>query len=259
MKQRNRDLTEGNIKKQLATLTVPMLFGMIGMAVAILVTLLALPAPSVMAYVLIIAAILLPTLLGGATQYSIGMVGDGNQEIVDLAISIETRKEVGETYSAVLGFFRQFELYYVVSDESDVVALRTNQRGERVELYRTLAMPTGDRALLLDYVREMNALAEAPRWYNALTHNCTTTIWHHAKAVGSGFPLDWRLLANGYLLDLSYELGTVNTSIGLDELKRRSDITLRAREAGDGVGFSRAIRQGVPSRPSADTQEPAPG
>ena len=176
-----------------------------------------------------------------------------------LAVAIETRKEQGEEYSAVRGFFRQFELYYVVSDESDVVALRTNQRGERVELYRTLAMPAEDRALLLDYVREMNALAEAPRWYNALTHNCTTTIWHHAKAVGADFPLDWRLLANGYLVDLSYELGTVNTSIGLDELKRRSDITLRAREAGDGVGFSRAIRQGVPSRPSADTQEPAPG
>ena len=33
MKQRNRDLTEGNIKKQLATLTVPMLFGMIGMVI----------------------------------------------------------------------------------------------------------------------------------------------------------------------------------------------------------------------------------
>ena len=176
-----------------------------------------------------------------------------------LAVSIETRKEQGEEYSAVRGFFRQFELYYVVSDESDVVALRTNQRGERVELYRTLATPIEDRAALLDYVREMNALAEAPRWYNALTHNCTTTIWHHAKAVGADFPLDWRLLANGYLVDLSYELGTVNTSIGLDELKRRSDITLRAREAGDGVGFSRAIRQGVPSRPSADTQEPAPG
>jgi hypothetical protein len=32
-----------------------------------------------------------------------------------LAISIETRKEVGEEYSAVRGFFRQFEIYYVVS------------------------------------------------------------------------------------------------------------------------------------------------
>jgi len=45
-----------------------------------------------------------------------------------LAISIETRKEIGEAYSAVRGFFRQFELYYVVSDERDVIRLRTNQR-----------------------------------------------------------------------------------------------------------------------------------
>ncbi len=37
-----------------------------------------------------------------------------------LAISIETRKEQGESYSAVLGFFRQYELYYVVADERDV-------------------------------------------------------------------------------------------------------------------------------------------
>ena len=53
-----------------------------------------------------------------------------------LAISIETRKERGEAYSAVLGFFRQFELYYVIADERDVVGVRTNHRGEQVYLYR---------------------------------------------------------------------------------------------------------------------------
>ncbi len=90
----------------------------------------------------------------------------------------------GEEYSAVRGFFRQFELYYVVADEHDLIKLRTNHRGETVQLYRTRASPQDDRALLLDYVREMNALVEKPRLYNALTHNCTTTIWHHAKAVG---------------------------------------------------------------------------
>jgi len=36
-----------------------------------------------------------------------------------LAVSIETRKEKGESYSAVRGFFRQYELYYVVADERD--------------------------------------------------------------------------------------------------------------------------------------------
>ncbi len=163
-----------------------------------------------------------------------------------LAISIEARKEKGEGYSAVRGFFRQYELLYVVADESDVIALRTNHRGETVQLYRPHGSPAEDRALLLDYVREMNALAEKPRWYNALTHNCTTTIWHHAKAVGSDHPFDWRLLANGYLVDLAYERGTVDTSVGLEELKRRSDITARARSAGDGEGFSKAIREGLP-------------
>ncbi len=174
-----------------------------------------------------------------------------------LAISIETRKEKGEEYSAVHGFFRQFELYYVVADERDVIALRTNHRGETVQLYRTIASPEGDRALLLDYVREMNALADNPRWYNALSHNCTTTIWRHAKAVGSDHPFEWQLLANGYLVDLAYERGTVDTSIGLDELKRRSDITARALAAGDGEGFSKAIREGLPSRPSENTPKAA--
>ena len=166
-----------------------------------------------------------------------------------LAVSIETRKERGEQYSALRGFFRQFELYYVVADEADVVALRTNHRGERVELYRTLSPPGAERELLLDYLREINALAENPRWYNALTHNCTTTIWHHIKAVGADFPMDWRLLANGYLAELAYELGTVNTSIGFHELKKRSDITARARATGSDEAFSESIREGLPERP----------
>jgi len=165
-----------------------------------------------------------------------------------LAVSIETRKEEGEEYSAMRGFFRQFELYYVVADERDLIALRTNHRDERVELYRMIASKERARALLDDYVREMNALAEQPRWYNALTHNCTTTIWHHARAVGSDFPTDWRLLANGYLSDLAYERGIVNTDIGLDELKELSDVTERARASDIGEGFSRAIREGLPAR-----------
>lgn len=183
----------------------------------------------------------------GPTLYGHTIVSWAFADGQHLAVSIETRKERAEQYSALRGFFRQFELYYVVADERDLITLRTNHRGERVELYRTAASPA-DRALLLDYVREMNALAEKARWYNALTHNCTTTIWHHQKAVGAVRPFDWRLLANGYLVDLAYERGTVDTSIGLDELKRRSDITERARAAGDAEDFSSTIRKGLPPR-----------
>jgi hypothetical protein len=59
-----------------------------------------------------------------------------------IAFSIETRKEIGETYSAILGFFRQYELIETVADERDVIRLRTNyQHGEDVYLYHSTAGP----------------------------------------------------------------------------------------------------------------------
>ena len=54
-----------------------------------------------------------------------------------VAFSIEARYKAGQTYSAILGFFRQYELIFVVADERDVIRLRTNfRKDEEVFLYR---------------------------------------------------------------------------------------------------------------------------
>src|SRR4030095_10140712 len=45
-----------------------------------------------------------------------------------LPMSIEVRKTRSKEYSTLQGFFRQYELYYVVADERDVVRVRTNYR-----------------------------------------------------------------------------------------------------------------------------------
>ncbi|HVN88203.1 MAG TPA: DUF4105 domain-containing protein [Candidatus Binataceae bacterium] len=163
-----------------------------------------------------------------------------------LAISIETRKEKGESYSALRGFFRQYELYYVVADERDLVGLRTNYRGEQVYLYRLRVSRPQARALLVDYLNEVNRLAEHPRWYNALTQNCTTTIRGHALDIGAGGPLDWRLLANGNVDQLLYERGRIETELPFADLRTRSNITARSRAADDSPHFSTQIRQGLP-------------
>ena len=166
-----------------------------------------------------------------------------------LAISIETRKVKGQDYSALLGFFRQYALYYVVADERDVIGVRAGPRGEDVHLYRIRGRPAVARALLLDYLAEVNQLARTPRWYNALTHNCTTEIRHHVQQVAAGNPFDWRILANGRLDELGYERRQINTSMPFAELRRRSDITARAKAAGDRGDFSQLIREGLPERP----------
>src|SRR5271163_3492947 len=162
-----------------------------------------------------------------------------------LAISIETRKQKGESYSAIRGFFRQYELYYVVADERDLVGLRTNYRGEQVYLYRIRIPPQQARALLIDYLDEVNQLADRPEWYNALTQNCTTTIRGHTQHIGAAGSLDWRMLVNGHLDELLYERGQIDTSLPFAEVKLRSDITDAAKAAGDVPDFSAKIRQGL--------------
>jgi hypothetical protein len=163
-----------------------------------------------------------------------------------LAISIETRKAKGESYSALRGFFRQYELYYVVADERDLVGLRTNYRGEQVYLYRLRLTASQARALLVDYLDEVNRLADHPEWYNALTQNCTTTIRGHVQNIGAGQRLDWRLFANGRVDELLYERGQIDTEIPFAELRARSNITERAKAAGDSADFSDRIRKGLP-------------
>ena len=149
-----------------------------------------------------------------------------------LAISIETRKEKGEEYSAVKGFFRQFELYYVVADERDVIGVRADQRGEQVFLYRVRMPLAQARAMLVDYLEEVNQLAGHPKWYNAFSHNCTTAIRKHRQHIGAAQSFDWRILANGRLDELMYERGGIDTSLPFAELRARSDVTAKAKAAG---------------------------
>ena len=165
-----------------------------------------------------------------------------------VAISIETRKIVGQSYSALLGFFRQFELIYVIADERDVIRVRTNYRhGEDLYLYHTRAGPAHARAVFLDYLKTANYLHDHPQWYNALTSNCTTNVMPHLMAdTGRRAPLDWRLLLNGHADEMAYEHRRLAGDLPFDELKRRAHINDAARAADQAPDFSRRIRLGRP-------------
>ena len=175
-----------------------------------------------------------------------------------LAISIETRKTKGQEYSAVEGFFRQYNIVYVAADERDVVRVRTNYRGEDVYLYRLRATPEQARAVLMDYVSRMNALVETPEFYNALVDNCTTSIRHHVKDALANPPrADWRLLANGYGDQMLYERGSIDTRLPFEVLRAKSQINARAKALDTDPAFSQGIREGLPDPRVASNQPPA--
>jgi hypothetical protein len=163
-----------------------------------------------------------------------------------LCFSIEIRKKLGQTYSTIGGLYRQFELIYIVADERDVIRLRTNYRKEDVYLYRTTVSPAQARERFLEYIHSLNALRNKPRWYNAITTNCTTSIrTQHPR--NERVPWDWRILLNGKGDELMYERHVIVTgALPFAELKARSLIDTRARAANDSPDFSKLIREGLP-------------
>lgn len=167
-----------------------------------------------------------------------------------LAVSIETRKEKGEGYSTVKGFFRQYELYYVVADERDVIRLRTNYRKdppEQVHLYRVKGDNASARRVFMDYMNAINALKDEPAFYNSLTTNCTTTIWTHSLVNPGHVPFSWKILASGHVPQYLHEQGRlVDGGLPFAELQQRAQVNARAQLAGAAADFSTRIRQGLP-------------
>jgi len=165
-----------------------------------------------------------------------------------LMVSIETRKEKGENYSTLAGFFRQYELYYVVADERDVVRVRTTycQPQEDVYIYRVNGPIKNLRRIFLDYIKSINELRERPSYYNTLTTNCTTSILFHTRMNPESPPLSWKILVSGYVPDYLYELGRIDTSHPFAELEKMSLVNTRAHAADKDPAFSQRIRDGMP-------------
>jgi hypothetical protein len=167
-----------------------------------------------------------------------------------LAVSIEARKRRGQGYSTLAGFFRQYELIYVVADERDVIRLRTNYRHdppEEVRVYRVFGTKDDLRRLFLDYMREVDALAERPEFYNSLTANCTSNIWLHSRVNPGHLPWSWKILASGYVPEYLYEAGKLDTRVPFEALERLSVVNARAQAADQAADFSRRIR--LPAEP----------
>jgi len=174
------------------------------------------------------------------------LISFGFDDGTHVVFSVEIRPEKHESFSTIGGFFKEFELSILAADERDVIRVRTNVRGEDDYLYR-IRMPKADmRALFLAYVDQANRLVQTPRFYNTVTVNCTTLIYHMMKRIIGYLPLDYRLLFSGYLPSYVYKVGGLDRRYTLDQLRAFGRITERARSANGSATFSADIRRGVP-------------
>ncbi|MDY0206014.1 MAG: DUF4105 domain-containing protein [Pseudomonas sp.] len=163
-----------------------------------------------------------------------------------VTFSVEIRKKKGQTFSEVAGFFKQYELSILATDERDAIGVRPNVRGEDTFLYR-IDMPEDiRRQLFVSYIEQANQLIEEPRFYNTVTANCTTLVFGMMQHISGGLPLDSRLLLTGYLPSYIEELDGLTDGFDLAQLRSAGRITERSKQAENSANYSKIIRQGVP-------------
>jgi hypothetical protein len=182
--------------------------------------------------------------MGPAIAHTIVSFGFGGEDF--LAVSIEARKEEGEGYSTIKGFFRQYELLYVVADERDVIGSRTNYRQdppEDVYRYRIQGSPETARRFFLEYMNTVNDIKDNPRFYNTLMANCTNVIWIHAQVNPEHVPFSWKILASGYAAEYLYDMERLDKSMSFAELTQRGYVNPVAKQLGDSADFAQQIRE----------------
>ena len=163
-----------------------------------------------------------------------------------VTFSVEIRKKKGQEFDEIAGFFKQYELSILATDERDAVAVRPNIRGEDTFLYR-IDMPEHiRRQLFLSYIEQANQLLDEPRFYNTVTANCTTLVFGMMQHISGGLPLDSRLLLTGYLPSYIDELDGLTQGFDLAQLRSAGRITERSKQAAHSENYSKIIRQGVP-------------
>ena len=161
-----------------------------------------------------------------------------------LVSSVEIRKQKGQQFSSLAGFFNQYTLMYVLADERDIFWKNSIGWLSEVYLYRTKATPNQARELFVDVLNRVNKLVREPEFYNTVTNNCTTNVRQHINHLAPNrIPYDYRVLLPGYSDQLAYDLGLLDTTRSFEQTRARARVNYQAYLYRDDPDLSQKIRQ----------------
>ncbi len=163
-----------------------------------------------------------------------------------LAVSVEARREEGESYGVLAGMGRNFELIYVVGDEADLIGKRAGFGEFDVYLYPIATTVERARAVLLDLLARSDRLRLQPEFYHTVSNNCTSNLVASVNRVAPGrIPMGLKLVFPGYADEVGRSLGLIDSTLSLEQARARFRINDAARRAMGQPDFSLRIRDQI--------------
>ncbi len=164
----------------------------------------------------------------------------------NFAISLEIRKEKGETGHPLRGMFKNYELCYVFGDEKDLLRLRTKVHKEQTFLYPMNLTVEHSKLFLLDIIKTANSLHDDPQFYHSIVRNCTTGMVEHLNTIDDfEIPLVRKLILNGISDYYAYQLNGIPTDLPFDVLKSSCYVSKIVNRLPLDENFSQRLREEI--------------
>ena len=163
------------------------------------------------------------------------------------SLSIEVRREKGESYGPIKGVYRNYEVTHVIGDERDLVGVRTVHRPQdRVWLYALNATDEQVQQLFLGFVDRIKHLESNPEFYHTFLNNCANGITRQTYEL-TPEPINWldlRIVMPGFSDSFAFENGLIGDARTQDfeQIKGNARIDEQARQLGIREDFSTKIR-----------------
>ena len=163
-----------------------------------------------------------------------------------LVISPEIRKEKWESFDAVNGVLNQYELYYVVATEDDIIKLRTNYRNNQVYMYPIKTEKEKVQSIFRSMLIRTDKLIKEPEFYNTLWNNCATNVLSHANAFRIDKLKAWiQSILPAHSDELIYNAGLINTNLSAADARSYYRIDEDARSVSGEAIFSEVIHKPI--------------
>ncbi|KUF12545.1 lipoprotein N-acyltransferase Lnb domain-containing protein [Pseudoponticoccus marisrubri] len=174
---------------------------------------------------------------------------DGSAHVV----SIEARREVGETYSAPkAAVLPIFEYMFLWTTERDMFGNSEFWAEDQLYLYPLDIPLEQQKAVLRAMLDETADLAAQPRWYNTLFSNCTNVLARTVNKLDPGaVPFDIAWILPGYSDEFLYEQGFIAQADSFETAEAQAHISPLIREfyaLAEPRAFSTALREAMARR-----------
>ena len=155
-----------------------------------------------------------------------------------VGLTIEARKERGETYSAIAGAFNKFELMYYWASPRDLMTRRAVMMDRELYMYELQLSQGEAEAYLTALLEKTIAIESRPRFYNTLTSNCTNELAKAAK-----LPWDPAFILTGGADRALYRMSRIAGEGGFEAVHERArvDDTVRQIAALPEAQFNAAL------------------